>query len=239
MLVEAIEDAEESVAEAAAKALVNIGDTRAVEPLIQVLRSREIGARRWAATALGELKDTRAAEPLISAVNDDDAGVRAHAARGLGMIGTVQAVVPLESALRDAEGTVREAAVYALASIDDPRARELVESALSHNDLITRTAATKASKKKANPNSIATLLANLETRVEELSTASAAALEALLERSASAAGVEDLRAIARLQNAIVIGTGHGEGYLRTQIEIDCRRLKQLACRELLRRGLPV
>jgi len=237
--VEAIEDAEESVAEAAAKALVNIGDTRAVEPLIQVLRSRASGARRWAATALGELKDTRAAEPLISAVNDDDAGVRAHAVRGLGMIGTAQAVVPLDSALGDIEGTVREAAVYALARIDDPCARELVESALSHNDLITRTAATKAWKKKATPNSIVTLLASLETRIEELSTAAAAALEALLEHSASAASVEDLRAITCLENAIVIGTGHGEAYLRAQAEIDCRQLKQLACRELLRRGLSV
>jgi len=155
------------------------------------------------------------------------------------MIGTAQAVLPLESALHDAEGTVREAAVYALASIDDPRARELVESALSHDDLLTRTAATKASKKKAHPTSIVTLLANLETRVEELSTASSAVLEALLERSASAASVENLRAITRLENAIVIGTGQGEGYRRTQIEIDCRQLKQLARRELRRRGLQV
>jgi hypothetical protein len=62
-------------------------------------------------------------------------------------------------------------------------------------------------------------------------------LEALLERSASGESVENLRAITRLEDEIVIGRGQGEGCLPAPIEIDCRRLKRLACRELLRRRL--
>jgi HEAT repeat protein len=65
--------------EAAAAALGQLGDTRAVEPLIAALQhnSLDISAqtvvpkiplRAAAATALGQLGDTRAVEPLITAL---------------------------------------------------------------------------------------------------------------------------------------------------------------------------
>jgi len=81
-LVPAIQDAEESVSKAVAKALVRINSARAVEPLIQTLQSGKKG-RRWVAFALGELRDSRAADPLVRALRDEDAGVRAQAARAL------------------------------------------------------------------------------------------------------------------------------------------------------------
>jgi HEAT repeat protein len=50
----------------AAEALGDLGDARAVDPLILALKNKNVGA----AGALGELKDPRAVEPLIGALGD-------------------------------------------------------------------------------------------------------------------------------------------------------------------------
>lgn len=199
----AIQDAEESVSKAVAKALVRINSARAVELLIQTLQSGKKG-RRWVAFALGELRDSRAAEPLVRALRDEDAGVRAQAARALATTAGKRAVESLGVALGDKERSVREAGIYSFAGIDDPLATDMLRAALSHDDLKTRTAATRAWKMRANPDGIAALLANLQTGNSDLSSAAAEALQAVLERSVAAAAIEDLRAVERLGNAVRI-----------------------------------
>jgi HEAT repeat protein len=54
-------------------------DTRAVEPLIALLKDTDAFVRRCAAGALGELKDLRAVDPLRSLLTDVDQGVRVAA----------------------------------------------------------------------------------------------------------------------------------------------------------------
>ena len=56
----------------AAKALGQIGDTSAVEPLIAVLKDNIPNVRGAAAEALGQIGDQRAVEPLITALKDGD-----------------------------------------------------------------------------------------------------------------------------------------------------------------------
>jgi HEAT repeat protein len=63
----------EYVRKAAAEALGKIGDTRAVEPLIAALKTRDSDVRQAAAEALGKIGDARAVEPLIAALKDEDA----------------------------------------------------------------------------------------------------------------------------------------------------------------------
>ena len=53
----------------AAEALGYLGDTRAVGPLIQILKDEEPLVRGSAAFALGKLNDTRAVGPLIMLLN--------------------------------------------------------------------------------------------------------------------------------------------------------------------------
>src|SRR5450759_2332909 len=65
-----------AVRRAAAEALGQIGDARAVEPLIAALKDESWGVRRAAAEALGQIGDARAAEPLIAALKDPYADVR-------------------------------------------------------------------------------------------------------------------------------------------------------------------
>jgi HEAT repeat protein len=60
------------IREAAAGALGDIGDKRAVEPLIGALSDDKTWVRRSAVEALGEIGDSRAVEPLIKALEDED-----------------------------------------------------------------------------------------------------------------------------------------------------------------------
>jgi len=89
-----------AVRAAAAESLGDIGDARAVEPLIDSLRSVEWQVRAAAAKALGQLKDARAIEPLCNALLDKDFNVRAAAAEALGLIGDERALQPLLEAMR-------------------------------------------------------------------------------------------------------------------------------------------
>lgn len=99
------------------KRLGEIGDTRAVEPLIQLLKDRDRDVRLVAARVLGGMRDTRVVEPLIQVLKDEDRGVRMSAARALGRIGDKRAVEPLTNALEDEDSLVQDAARDALEQI--------------------------------------------------------------------------------------------------------------------------
>ena len=77
---------DEYVRNAAARALGEIKDPRAVEPLIAALKGEYRGACK-AAYALGEIKDPRAVEPLIAALKDQNSDVREAAAKALDHLG--------------------------------------------------------------------------------------------------------------------------------------------------------
>jgi len=98
------------VVDEAAYVLGEIGDKRAVEPLIKALEDEDRNVRWGAAEALGYIGDKRAVEPLIKALEDEDWYVRKRAAYALGDIGDKRAVEPLTEALKDDEEEVREAA---------------------------------------------------------------------------------------------------------------------------------
>jgi hypothetical protein len=73
--------------ELAARILGEIGDTRAVEPLIHALQEEYWLTRHWAAVSLGQLKDVRAIEPLTETLQDTREEVRQKAAWALGELG--------------------------------------------------------------------------------------------------------------------------------------------------------
>lgn len=74
------------VREDAADALGEIGDARAVEPLIAALGDPDDDVREAAAEALGNIGDPRAADPLRAALNDPVGGVRTEAEKALGRL---------------------------------------------------------------------------------------------------------------------------------------------------------
>lgn len=100
-LIKALKDKDETVRWRAAWALGEIGDARAVEPLIQALKDK--GVRGNAAEALGKIKDTKAVEPLIQALKD----IGVEAAEALINIGDERAVDPLIQYLKGADEAYR------------------------------------------------------------------------------------------------------------------------------------
>src|SRR3989339_18383 len=119
---------------AIAEALGQIGDTRAVEPLITFLHHKESIIRECTASSLGNLRDSRAVASLIAALNDEQERVRWYAADSLGKIGDPVCVDSLIKLLSDTNARVRESAVTALGQIGNQQAIESLVKALQDVD---------------------------------------------------------------------------------------------------------
>jgi HEAT repeat protein len=120
------------VNESAAEALIRVG-AKAVDVLIEALRSESALARRTVARALGEIRDGRAVEPLAEVLQgDDDLAVRAAAANALGQIKDQRAIWALVNTLKLRDEVdpelqrqvveLRNAAQLAMRRIGDPLA---------------------------------------------------------------------------------------------------------------------
>jgi HEAT repeat protein len=146
MLCEPLGDADDYVrrpSRDAARALGEIGDARAVEPLIKALGDEDEDVCMNAAEALGEIGDTRAVGPLIknlsartfgrSSINDTKTS-QLSATWALADIG-VAAVEPLIKALGDEDDDVRWLAADALGEIGDERAVEPLIKALRDDNV--------------------------------------------------------------------------------------------------------
>lgn len=123
MLIQNLNDSEQSVRYAASEALGQLKDVRAVEPLVKALENRENDySVRWSAiSSLGFLHDRRAIEPLIQVMEDtkEDSGLRSNAVEALGLLAIARISDPLEiealkRALNDEDSEVRSNAAYTL-----------------------------------------------------------------------------------------------------------------------------
>jgi HEAT repeat protein len=113
-----------NVRAAAAVALGQLGDRRAIEPLLVSLADQYPNVRAAATEALGQLGDAAVA-PLSEALRDDDWQVRRAAAQALGQVSDA-AIDPLREALHDYNSRVRQAAAQALRQLGDARAVNLL-----------------------------------------------------------------------------------------------------------------
>ena len=161
---------------AAARALGELGDARAVQPLIAALAYNDWNVRRGAANALGQLGGALAVEPLIAALGDQDWGVREAAARALGKLGDARAVQPLIAALADQDSTVREAAARELGKLGDARAVQPLIAALADQDSTVREAAARELGKLGDARAVQSLIAALGDKERGVREAAARAL---------------------------------------------------------------
>jgi HEAT repeat protein len=127
-LVKALDDKDDFVRDFAVKALGNIGDSKALEPLVKALNNDEnMLVRRSAATALGNLGDA-ALEPLLQALNKGHFMVRRAAARALGKLNDPKAIDPLTEVLGDSDVYIQNSAVSALTEIGKPAVPKLLDT---------------------------------------------------------------------------------------------------------------
>ena len=128
---------------AAIDALGRLRDPRAIEPLIESLRSDAYSGLRWkAAEALARI-GSPAVGPLISLLSDPDDDVRWKVAIALGEIRDPQAIDPLLSLLSDSDSYVRSRAALALATIGEPAISDLIVS-LGSEDPVVRASVASA-----------------------------------------------------------------------------------------------
>ncbi|MGO8685772.1 MAG: HEAT repeat domain-containing protein [Candidatus Dormibacteria bacterium] len=189
--------------EGAARALGEIGDARAVDPLLKAdvvgcevrdalsrigaaaverliaaLHDRHEGVRERAAEALGKIGDIRAVEALIAALDDRDERVCWLAAQALGRIGDVRAVEALIAAL-DRHENVCSSAAEALGRIGEARAVEPLIAALANFYESVRRAAAEALGRIGDVRAIEALIAALHDRHESVRRAATEALARL------------------------------------------------------------
>ncbi len=161
-LIRALED--ERVRTEAARALGDIGDTRAVRPLVAALRDAEAPVREEAARALGRLKDPSAAGALAAALADDAWRVRDAAATALRALGSRDAVPPLREFLIAAPTDVRVLALRTIAAIDGEAGLSLALESVAAGDPELCEAALELISEHAPSAAGPHLLASLEHR---------------------------------------------------------------------------
>lgn len=151
----------------AANALGQIGDARALDALLEVLKCDNPALRTAAARALGSVPDARAVEPLIAALEDDDHGVRPAAAFALGQIGDWRAVEPLIAALEDKNmdrgwrHAMVESVTFALEKTEDRRPLETLVAVLADKKerTLLRCSAARALGARKDPRAVRALIA--------------------------------------------------------------------------------
>jgi HEAT repeat protein len=182
----------------AAAALGQLGDTRAVEPLIlasQGLFDTDVVAA--AIEALGQLGDGRAVKPLLAhSSNPYQNGQRLYtlAWQGLLKLG-VCAVEPLIAALQDSPAGIRSRAAWVLGQLGDARAVAPLIAALQDSNDEVRSQAVWALGKLGDARAVEPLIAALEDLDQHVRDAAASALGQL----GDARAVEPL--IAALQDS--------------------------------------
>ena len=110
-----------------AHVLGRIGDKRAVDPLIAILKNSNKVVHSEAIWALGKIGDVRAVDPLIDALKDADINKRYNAAMALGKIGDARALDPLIDAVKDSDEGVSSGAAKALEGLDSTEAKKALE----------------------------------------------------------------------------------------------------------------
>ncbi|MBI5669152.1 MAG: HEAT repeat domain-containing protein [Chloroflexi bacterium] len=115
LLLDALNNDDDSIRGYAASLLGEMGDSRAVEPLINLLQNdRSDRVRHHAAYGLGELRDPRAYDALLTALNDSYEQTRVYAAMGLGHLKDRRALDALKKAAHDEQSVVRNSAEWAI-----------------------------------------------------------------------------------------------------------------------------
>ncbi len=198
----------------AAEALGNVGDEKAVGPLITALKRDEFSGVRWkAAEALSKIGNPAVA-PLIGALQYPDEDVRWKAAIALGEIGNSEAIEPLIQLFSDEDRFVRSRAAHALSMIGEPAVPPLIHALKNANPDVRWGAALAAGKIK-NPLMVEPLilaLADEEMMVRgeaasglaSIGTPALHPLLSFLKGSKGETRIEVMTALGELRNAAAI-----------------------------------
>jgi HEAT repeat protein len=150
----------------AARALGEMEEPNAVDPLVRILENEEeeFELREDAANTLGKIGDLRAVDALLRIVSSQEeySGVQSAAAEALGKIGDPRAVDALLPLLRHDAPWVRRSVAAALGDLGDRRALEPLLLLVEDADEWTRESAVFALGKLRDPRVLGVLVSLLE-----------------------------------------------------------------------------
>ena len=131
-LLSVLQSGSPAVQSAAARALAEAKDFRAIEPLRTLLRSVVPGVAVAALEALRVLHDDASSDYLIEALSHPDGEVVKEALRGIQIAAEPRRVARLTVALEHPAWDVRQLAVRLLAECDEPAARDALRERRVH-----------------------------------------------------------------------------------------------------------
>ena len=143
--------------------LGEIGDERALDGVLILLRDRELMVRLGAVVALTRIGDPRAVDGLVAALHDGDDNMRMSAAQALGAFGDDRAGEGWRVPWRDRKPAVRSKAAEALGAIGDPRTVRPLVAALADREAGVREGAMDALGRIGEP-SVAPMLASVREK---------------------------------------------------------------------------
>lgn len=191
----------------AAERLARLGDTKAVEPLIESLTgSKEIQVKIKAAEALGALRDRRAVDSLVGTSRAPEPEVRAAAVTALGLIADHTAAEALFVAARDGETIVRVAAIRSLSALGI--SIEKVSPDLSSSNWQVRAAAVTTLARLGDRSALPLIIAALRDPDSRVRSEAARTLGALGDSSATDAlssALGDQSADVRVEATFALG----------------------------------
>ncbi|MHB0935415.1 MAG: HEAT repeat domain-containing protein [Armatimonadota bacterium] len=165
---------------AAAIALKDLRDTRALPALCAALKDNNLTVRLLAARALRELADVRGLEPLLAALPGADPLLRVQIAAALGGIGDPRALPVLLTLLQTGTPDEQYAAARALGQLGEKRAADPLLAVLkTHPDDGVRAQAARVLGLLGDQRAVEPLLAALEANDPELTAEAVDALAAL------------------------------------------------------------
>ena len=136
-LMKALVDKSPGVRATTINALGTLGDMRAVEPMLKILKKDGPEVRYVVCISLAKLKAEETIPDLIDTLKNDPSDfVRGGAAKALGRIGNTNALEPLcESATSEEEViNVRVLSIIALSSFKETRSFEVLKELINSND---------------------------------------------------------------------------------------------------------
>ncbi|MEM9400914.1 MAG: HEAT repeat domain-containing protein [Pseudomonadota bacterium] len=129
-LISALATGESMTRAAAAWALGNDEDPRALDALLQAGNDGDAFVRQWAVRSLAYGNDPRILQLFILRMQDSDAETRQWAVRGMKVFSDADTTQPLLAALADSDAEVREWAVRVLATSNDETVIEAIAALL-------------------------------------------------------------------------------------------------------------
>jgi len=178
-LAGALRDPDVGVRRAAAHALGNRSDRRAVPALIEGLKDADVEVRATAARALGDLQDRRGVAGLTGALQDQSAEVRHAAFLALIQFEDVPLTEPLLAALKDPDAEIRARAAQALGERRERSAIQPLAVLLSDGSAEVRHAAVQSLAEIRDPAAGTAVAGALKDRDADVRAAAAQALAEL------------------------------------------------------------